>query len=57
MKASTMIPESEKCNGKGFFGWLGADGQPGWKAFWIAVCVVFGVTTYCRSDLPIYTLV
>lgn len=43
MKESELIPESEKCNGKGFFGWLGADGQPGWKAFWVCVAIVFGI--------------
>ena len=43
MKESELIPESEKCNGKGFFGWLGADGQPGWKAFWVCVARVFGI--------------
>ncbi len=41
MRESTLIPESEKCLGKGFFGWLGADTK-GWKAFWICVAVIFG---------------
>ena len=41
MKASTEIPESEKCLGKGFFGWLGADKSTIWKVFWICVSVVF----------------
>ena len=41
MKASTEIPESEKCLGKGFFGWLGADKSTSWKVFWVCVSVVF----------------
>lgn len=41
MKESSLIPESEKCLGKGFFGWLGADTK-GWKAFWVCVTVIFG---------------
>lgn len=40
MKETTLIPESEKCNGKGFFGWLGAD-TGSWKVFWIGVLVIF----------------
>lgn len=40
MKASKEIPESERCDGKGLFGWLGAD-TVGWKAFWIGVIVIF----------------
>lgn len=42
MKESTLIPESEKCLGKGVFGWLGAENSKGWKSFWICVAVVFG---------------
>ena len=41
MKESELIPESEKCLGKGFFGWLGADSK-GWKVFWVCVAVIFG---------------
>lgn len=41
MRESTLIPESEKCLGKGFFGWLGADTK-GWKVFWVCVAVIFG---------------
>ncbi len=40
MRESELIPESEKCNGKGLFGWLGAD-TAGWKAFWIGVIIIF----------------
>lgn len=40
MEASSLIPESEKCNGKGFFGWLGAD-TVSWKLFWVCVLIVF----------------
>ncbi|MBQ9015461.1 MAG: sodium:solute symporter family protein [Firmicutes bacterium] len=40
MKESNEIPESERCDGKGFFGWLGAD-TAGWKAFWIGVAIIF----------------
>ena len=40
MKASNEIPESERCDGKGLFGWLGAD-TTGWKAFWIGVIIIF----------------
>ena len=40
MKASSLVPESEKCNGKGFFGWLGAD-TGAWKIFWVCVLIVF----------------
>lgn len=42
MKATNLIPESEKCLGKGVFGWLGAEHSTSWKMFWIAVAVVFG---------------
>ena len=42
MRESQDIPEEEKCNGPGFFGWLGAD-TPGWKVFWICVAVIFGM--------------
>lgn len=40
MRESELIPESEKCNGKGLFGWLGAD-TAGWKAFWVGVIIIF----------------
>lgn len=41
MKASSLIPESEKCPGKGFFGYLGAETN-NWKIFWIGVAIIFG---------------
>lgn len=41
MKESNLIPESEKCLGKGVFGWLGCENQTGWKAFWSCIAVVF----------------
>lgn len=40
MKETTLVAESETCNGKGFFGWLGAD-TLAWKAFWLCVATVF----------------
>lgn len=42
MKESKLIPESEKCNAKGVFGWLGAENSKSWKIFWICVAVIFG---------------
>jgi len=41
LKESKLIPESEKCLGKGVFGWLGCEKQPGWKVFWICIAVIF----------------
>lgn len=41
LKESTLIPESEKCLGKGAFGWLGCETQKGWKLFWICIAVIF----------------
>ena len=40
MKASTLIPEEEKCLKKGLFGWLGAD-TTGWKVFWVVMAILF----------------
>lgn len=40
MKTSELIPESEKCKGKGLFGWLGAD-TTGWKVFWVVMAILF----------------
>lgn len=41
LKESSLIPQSEKCPGKGVFGWLGCEKQTGWKVFWICVAVIF----------------
>jgi MFS family permease len=40
MKASSLIPEYDKPQRGGFFGWLCAD-TAGWKAFWVVVAVIF----------------
>lgn len=40
MNASDLIPESEKCLKKGFFGYLGAE-TASWKTFWVIIAVVF----------------
>lgn len=40
MKTSDLIPEYDKPQRGGFFGWLCAD-TPVWKTFWVAVAVVF----------------
>ena len=40
MAASDLIPEYDKPQRKGFFGWLCAD-TVGWKVFWVAVVIVF----------------
>lgn len=40
MKATDLIPESEKCLKKGIFGWLGADTK-GWKIFWVVMAILF----------------
>jgi len=40
MKASKEIPKEERCDGKGLFGWLGANTES-WKAFWIGVIIIF----------------
>ena len=41
MKENMDIPAEERCDGKGLFGWLGAN-TAGWKAFWIGVIIIFG---------------
>lgn len=41
LKTTNLIPEVEKVTRPGLFGWLGAD-TIGWKAFWIAIIVIFG---------------
>ena len=40
MRETADIPEEEKCNDPGFFGWLGAR-TGGWKVFWVCVAVIF----------------
>lgn len=40
MRATNLIPDSEKCLGKGFFGYLGAE-TSSWKIFWVIMAIIF----------------